>query len=148
MPYPRHVSGEPGVEDYPGAALGLPASGRGSLAPWRARVAAIIVDWAASMAVAAGLFGPGVVTGHDWRAWMTYAVFFVESSVLTVVTGASFGQLLARIGVVRLDRRPLEWWRSLVRTTFKCLVLPAVIVGADRRGLDDLMLGTVVVTRR
>ena len=139
---------EPDANQYPGAALGLPASGRGSLAPWRARVAAIIADWAASMAVATGLFGPAVVTGHDWRAWMTYAVFFVESAVLTVVTGGSFGQLLARIGVVRLDRHPLEWWRSLLRTTLKCLIIPAVIIGADRRGIDDIMLGTAVVTRR
>lgn len=136
------------MDEYPGASLGLPASGRGSLAPWRARIAAIIADWAASMAAAAGMFGPAVVTGHDWRAWMTYAVFFVESAVLTVFTGGSFGQLLARVVVVRLDRRPLEWWRSLLRTVLKCLVIPALIVGADRRGLDDILLGTAVVTRR
>ncbi|HET9127944.1 MAG TPA: RDD family protein [Propionibacteriaceae bacterium] len=139
---------EPGGDEYPGASLGLPASGRGSLAPWRARIAAIIADWAASMAAAAGMFGPAVVTGHDWRAWMTYAVFFAESAVLTVFTGGSFGQLLARVVVVRLDRRPLEWWRSLLRTVLKCLVIPALIVGADRRGLDDILLGTAVVTRR
>ena len=46
------------------------------------------------------------------------------------------------------NNRPDGWWRSAVRTALKCLVIPAVIIGADRRGLDDLMLGTVVVNRR
>ena len=34
------------AEAYPGQSLGLPESGRGSLASWRARFAALIVDWA------------------------------------------------------------------------------------------------------
>ena len=40
------------AEQYPGETLGLPQTGRGSLASWRARVAALILDWAASMAPA------------------------------------------------------------------------------------------------
>ncbi len=142
------MSGEPKLDEYPGATIGLPAAGRGSLASWRARVAAILVDWAASMAFAAGMVGPGAITGHDWRPWIPYLVFFVEGAVLTALTGSSFGQLLARIGIVRLDHRPVEWWRAVLRTALKCLVIPAIVVGAERRGLDDLMLGTVVVTRR
>ncbi len=136
------------MDEYPGSSIGLPAGGRGSLASWGARVAAILIDWAASMAFAAGMVGPGAVTGHDWRAWMPYAVFFVEGAVLTVLTGGSFGQILARIAVVRVDGQPVEWWRAVLRTLLKCLVIPAIVVGAERRGLDDLMLGTVVVTRR
>ena len=136
------------MDQYPGASIGLPASGRGSLATWRARVAAILIDWAASMAFAAGMVGPGAITGHDWRAWMPYLVFFVEGAVLTALVGGSFGQLIARIGVARLDARPVEWWRAVLRTVLKCLVIPAIVVGAERRGLDDLMLATVVVTRR
>ena len=46
--------------EYPGNSLGLPASGRGSLATWRARVSALVIDWGASMAVAVGAFGGGV----------------------------------------------------------------------------------------
>lgn len=133
---------------YPGRSIGLPATGPGSLATWRARVAALIVDWAASMAVATGAFGVEVVRGHGWRIWMTYAVFFVESAVLTALIGGSFGQLLARVAVVRLDRRPLGWGRAIARALMKCLILPAVVIGAERRGLDDLVLGTVVVNRR
>ena len=30
----------------------------------------------------------------------------------------------------------------------KCLVIPALVVGPERRALTDLLLGTVVVSRR
>ncbi len=132
----------------PGEALGLPATGRGSLAGWWPRIGALVGDWAASMVIAVGLFGSGVMTGGGWRAWMILAVFFVESSVLTTLTGSSFGQLIARIGVVRIDGRPLGWWRPTARTFLKCLVIPHVVVGAERRTLTDMLLGTVVVNRR
>lgn len=138
----------PSLETYPGESLGLPESGRGSLASWRARLAALVVDWAASMLVATAAFGIGrVLTGHGWQVWTPMAVFFVQRAVLTALVGGSFGQLLARIGVTRVDGRPLGWWIPLVRTLMKCLILPAVVIGGERRGLDDLMLGTVVVNR-
>ncbi|MDN5976319.1 RDD family protein [Acidipropionibacterium jensenii] len=132
-----------------GAALGLPATGRGSLAPWNRRLAALLLDWAASMVVAIAVFGVRVIRDQGWPVWMPMAVFFVERTILTALASASFGQLLAHVAVVRVDSAAhVGWWRSAVRTALKCLVIPAVIIGADRRGLDDLMLGTVVVNRR
>lgn len=133
---------------YPGQTLGLPETGRGSLASWRARIAAMIGDWAASMVVAIGLFGTEVMTGSGWRSFMIMAVYFVEASILTALTGGSFGQLIARIGIVQLNGRPIGWWRAVLRTAMKCLVLPAVVIGAERRALTDLLLGTVVINRK
>lgn len=133
---------------YPGESIGLPSSGRGSLASWRLRVAAMIGDWAASMLVATLIFGPGVLTESGWKSFMVMAVYFVEASVLTTATGSSFGQLLARIGVTRVQGGPLGLWRPTLRTALKCLVIPMFVVGAERRGLHDLLLGTVVVNRR
>jgi hypothetical protein len=135
-------------EAYPGQRLGLPREGRGSLASWRARVAALIIDWAASMAVAVGFFGSGVLTGGGWRAWMILTVFFVESTVLSWLAAGSFGQLLSRIAVVRLDAQPLGLPRALLRAFLVSLALPALIISADRRGLQDLAAGTVVTNRR
>ena len=112
------------TDEYPGATIGLPATGPGSLAPWRARVGAMVGDWAASMVVAIGLFGMDVMTGSGWKSFMILAVYFVEASLLTIFTGGSFGQLIARIGIVRVDGRPLGWWRPVVRTALKCLVHP------------------------
>lgn len=133
---------------YPGESIGLPREGRGTLATWRARVAALIGDWAASMIVALLLFGQGVLTESGWRSFMILAVYFVEASILTTLTGSSFGQLIAGVGVVRVDGQPLGFWRPTLRTALKCLVIPAIVVGAERRALNDLMLGTVVVKRR
>ena len=133
---------------YPGQSLGLPNHGRGSLAGWWARIGAMVGDWAASMVLAVGIFGIGVVVGDDWRTFMILAIYFVEASVLTALTGGSFGQLIAGIGVVRVGGERLGWWRPVVRTALKCMVIPHVVVGAERRPLTDLILGTVVVTRR
>ena len=100
------------------------------------------------MLVATFLFGDGVIREGGWKAWMILAVFFVQSSVLTALTGSSFGQLLARIGVHRLDGERLGWGTSLARAGMISLVLPTVVMGAERRALNDLVLGTVVVNRR
>lgn len=108
----------------------------------------MVGDWAASMVVAVGLFGTGVITEPGWRGFMILAVYFLEASLLTALTGGSFGQLIVRIGVVRLDGGPLGWWRPVVRTAMKCLVIPHIVVGAERRPLTDMMLGTAVITRR
>ena len=136
------------TDAYPGQALGLPAEGRGSLASWRSRVAALILDWAACMAIAVGLFGSGVLTGGGWRAWMILTTFFVQSTVLSWLMGGSFGQLICRIAVIRIDREPLGLPRAILRAALVSLALPPLIISADRRGLQDLAAGTVVVNRR
>ena len=76
------------------------------------------------------------------------AIFFVQKAVLTALTGSSFGQLLARIGIMRLDGSPVGFLRSVARAAMVSVVVPAVVIGAERRGLDDLVLGTVVANRR
>jgi uncharacterized RDD family membrane protein YckC len=137
-----------GQESYPGQRLGLTPSGRGSLATWSNRITALVVDWAASMAVAVGLFGSGVLTSDGWRAWMILAVFFVESTILSALAGGSFGQLLAGVGIARLDAKPLGFVRAVIRAALVCLVVPALVVGADRRGLHDVAVGTLMIKRR
>jgi uncharacterized RDD family membrane protein YckC len=136
------------AEPYPGQRLGLPASGRGSLAGWRSRVAALLLDWAASMGVAVAIFGTDVVTGSGWQAWMTLATFFVQTTVLVAVASGSFGQLICRIAVVRLDTLPVGFPRAALRQALICLALPPLIIGPDRRGLQDLVATTVVVNRK
>lgn len=135
-------------EQFPGESIGLPERGPGSLASWGSRVAALVVDWAASMVLAVAFFGTRVMTEPGWPAFMILAVFFVESTLFTITVGGSFGQLLARIGIIRLDGKPVLWWQAIVRCGLKCLVLPAAVIGAERRSITDLLLGTVVVNRR
>lgn len=144
----EQAAGAAGESDYPGERLGLPKTGRGSLASWGSRIAALVVDWIVCTVLAVVLFGTRVVTGQGWTSWMTLTTFFVESSVLCVLAGGSVGQLVCRLGVVRVERRPLDVGRSVLRAAMVCVVLPALIVGTDRRGLHDLAAGTVVVSRR
>lgn len=133
---------------YPGQSLGLPEDGRGALAPWSARVGALVIDWGASMAVAVGAFGGGVLTERGWRAWTVLTVFVLQKALLTALTGSSFGQLITGVGVTRVGGEPVGWVRAFARAVMVGLVLPAVVVGTDRRGLDDLALDTLVVRRR
>lgn len=109
---------------------------------------ALMIDWGASMLVAYLLFGSGVLAGGDWHRWMTLTVFFVEKSLFTALTGGSFGQLITKVGIIRLDGQPIGLWRAVVRSASVALVFPAVIVGVDRRALNDMVLGTVAVVRR
>ncbi|MDN5725379.1 MAG: RDD family protein [Propionibacteriales bacterium] len=135
-------------DDHPGARLGLPASGPGSLAGWMARGAALVLDWAISMALGVLLFGLGMVRANDWRQFVTLGVFFIETSALVAITGASAGQLLCRLTVARVNGERMGVLRSMARSALVCLVIPALVIGADRRGLHDLALGTVVLSRR
>lgn len=135
-------------ERYPGQRLGLPEEGRGSLASWRSRVAAIILDWAACMGVAVGLFGSPVLTESGWQSWMILTIFYIETTVLVTVASGSFGQLICRIAVVRLDAEPPGLPRAALRAALVSLALPALIIGPHRRGLQDMAANTVVVNRR
>ncbi len=131
---------------YPGARLGAPEHGSGSVATWPRRILAIAIDWFASLAVAAFVFGGGV-WGQGWEAWMPLAVFFVEASALTTLMGGSFGQLVLRVVVVRLDGKPVNLFQAMLRTAMICLVVPPLIFNRDSRGLHDLAVKTVALRR-
>lgn len=137
----------PAGPSYAGQRLGLPPDGQGSVAGWGRRIAALFIDWIASMLVAALFTGGAALTSHGWQAWTPMLVFLVEATVLTTLLGGSFGQVLTRVAVLRVDRRPLSLLAALVRTALICLVVPPLFSNLDRRGLHDLVAGTVTVRR-
>jgi uncharacterized RDD family membrane protein YckC len=49
---------------------------------------------------------------------------------------------------VHPNGRPVSLLAALLRTALICLVVPPLIYNKDRRGLHDLVLGTVTVRRR
>lgn len=100
------------------------------------------------MVIAWAIFGIGALRGNDWRSFTILGVFFVQSSILTALAGGSFGKLITRIGVIRLDGQPVGFARAIARQFMVCLVIPALVIGVHRRGLHDLTVGTVVVNRR
>jgi uncharacterized RDD family membrane protein YckC len=128
-----------GGGEYAGQRLGLPERGRGSLASLGARGQAFGLD-----AVACALIAWGF-----WRdpVWST-PIFALEVLVLTTFLGASAGQFLVGLRVVRLDGRPPGLLRSLLRTVLLVLLIPVLIWDRDGRGLHDKVAGTLLVRVR
>ncbi|SDY15931.1 RDD family protein [Geodermatophilus africanus] len=123
-----------------GAALGLPAAGPGSLASFSSRIGAFLVD-AVAAALVAGLVTAPSLPGN-WS--------LLPFGVITVGTLVAFGQtpgmrlLGLRLAHPRAGER-LALWRAVVRTGLLMLLVPALVVDADGRGLHDRLTDTAVV---
>ena len=102
-----------------------PASYAGAVEEQRAwfgrRVVAFLIDWFASVLVALLAF-PQFPYGSNGSMLATLAVFIVEITVLTWLTGASFGQRLVRLRVVSIDGGRVPLWRVLLFRVFHDLI--------------------------
>lgn len=147
--------GAAGVELSPrdgwrGRRLGLPPEGPGAVATTGSRLAAFVLD-----ILVAGLIG-GLINAFldspspEQRAIAGNAAFAVEVVVLTALTGQSIGMRVLGIRVARVSdlSAPPGFLPSALRTALLMLVLPAVIVDRDGRGLHDKAAGTVVLRLR
>ncbi len=135
----RDVS-PPSQERPRGASLGLPDEGPGSLAPFSTRIGAFLIDSFAS-ALVAGLFTVPQLPGN-WS--------LLSFGLITVVTLVAAGQTpgMRVLGLRIAHPHPgsrLALWRAVVRTGLLMLLVPALIVDADGRGLHDRLTGTAVV---
>ncbi len=136
-------------EFYPGQQFGLPEFGPGSAAGWSRRLGALVIDWiVCSLIAIAFLYHPQA--GHaatvlsEPRLW-TPAVFGVQDALLTGLTGVTIGKRLLGLRVIRLDGHPVGLPRAFARTLLLMLVVPAMIMDRDLRGLQDKAAGTAVV---
>jgi uncharacterized RDD family membrane protein YckC len=130
----------PSQDRVRGASLGLPAEGPGSLASFSSRIGAFLVD-AVAAALVAGLVTAPRLPGN-WS--------LLSFALVTVGTLVAFGQtpgmrlLALRLAHPREGER-LALWRAVVRTALLVLLVPALVVDADGRGLHDRLTGTAVV---
>lgn len=125
--------------------LGLPAEGSGAAGGIGRRVAALCVDWFACLAIAA--FVNGAAQGRFDLATLTLIIFFIQVTLLTWLTGASFGQRFLGLIVAPVGRSRVGLPAVTLRTLLICLVIPAVVIGDNGRGLHDIAAGTVVIRR-
>lgn len=139
------VSNDRPEQPWPGARLGMPERGPGAVAGWGRRVAALLIDWFASMMVVGLFVGSDLWSGQGAIQWGPLAVFAAERWLLTSLAGGSAGQLLTRIRVLRVDGSPLDPGRALLRTVLLCLVIPPVVYNRDQRGLHDLAADSITV---
>jgi uncharacterized RDD family membrane protein YckC len=136
---------------YRGQRLGLPESGRASLASPGARIAAWIVDSLLSVLVAA-LFVETLHHGHhrsfaDRLPGYWSLVPFAADYVLGMLfAGRTLGMYLFGLRIIRVDRDDaVNPWRAVLRTVLLMLLVPAVVFDRDGRGLHDRYTDTAVV---
>jgi uncharacterized RDD family membrane protein YckC len=110
------------------------------------RVLALLIDWFASTVVALLAVGVGSY-GSGSDALATLIVFVLEVVILTWLTGASFGQRILGLRVVAMDGGRVTFPRVLLRTMLICLVIPALVMDSQGRGLHDRAAGSIVVRR-
>jgi uncharacterized RDD family membrane protein YckC len=117
-------------------------------ASWARRVLALVVDWFACTLVVLVAIGPAGWSENRFSGFYTMGVFVLEATVLTALSGGSFGKLATRLRVVRVDgsTRPPDLLRSLLRAVMVCLVIPPLVFRPDGRGLHDMAAGTATTT--
>ncbi len=119
----------------------------GEVAGLGRRVAAIAIDWFASILLSRVIFGQ-LTYGSAESSFAILMIFIAEVVIFTWLMSASFGQRLLGISVVRLDGGRLSLWRIVVRTLLICLIIPAVVYDSTGRGLHDRAVGSVAIRSR
>lgn len=132
---------------WPGRGFGLPESGPGAVATTGSRVGALVVDLLAGALI--GAFVSGLLDDPTsvQRSLVANGAFAVQVIVLQSLTGQSIGMRLLGIRVARLaDPRDVPGFVPVaVRTALIFLVVPALLLDRNGRGLHDKAAGTVVL---
>ena len=136
----------PSGQDYRGQRLGLPQDGPGSIAGWGRRLGALVVDWIACLLLVR-LFLPQLDYGSPASSLATMGFFLAELTLFTWLVGASFGQRLLGLAVLRLDGGAPGLVRAFLRSLGVCLLVPPLVWDRDTRGLHDRSLHLVLVRR-
>ena len=122
---------------WPGDLLGLPEHGPTSMATAARRAVALVIDWFLALRASRLPF--------DSDAIATLLVFAAMHVLGLTLLATTVGKAVCRIQVVRVGGRPAGLPRILLRTALLCLVLPAVVVGPDGRGMHDKLADTVEI---
>jgi uncharacterized RDD family membrane protein YckC len=133
-----------------GRRWGMPPEGPGAIATTGSRIAAFALDVLFS-ALIGGLVNALLTDPTDTqRSLAGNGAFAAQVLLLTALTGQSLGKRVLGIRVVRLAERdgPPGFLPAAIRTALVMLVLPAVIMDRDGRGLHDRAAGTLVVRTR
>jgi uncharacterized RDD family membrane protein YckC len=106
------------------------------------RFAALLIDWALCLMVAAFYADPRVV------AWPPVVILIVLNTVCIGLLGQTPGMTVTGVRCVSVaDGGAIGLGRGLLRAVLLALLIPAVIMDADRRGLHDRAAGSIVITK-
>jgi uncharacterized RDD family membrane protein YckC len=141
------TSEQPADGDLPGAGLGLPARGRGSLASLLRRALAALVDWLLAQLIVVGLFDVTIDDGGV-AAFAPLGLFALMHVLLVGTMGTTIGHRTVGIEVRALDGGAVRPGQALVRTLMVVLFFPAVFTGGDGRGFHDRAATTMTLRSR
>lgn len=109
------------------------------------RLGALLVDWIVAALSAVALTGVKYPPENIRQNLIITAFFVGEVALLTGLLGTTIGKRLFRLRVEGPDGRPIGVLRAVIRTVLLALVIPAIIMNEDRRGLHDIVAGSRVV---
>ena len=101
-------------------------------APFGRRFGALLIDWALCLLVAAFYADPRLV------AWPAVVVLIALNTLCIGLFGRTPGMAIAGIRCISVtDGGAIGLGRALLRAILLALLLPAVVMDANRRGLHD-----------
>jgi uncharacterized RDD family membrane protein YckC len=104
------------------------------------RFAALLIDWAVCLVLAAFYADPRVV------AWPPVLLLIGFNALFIGLFGQTPGMALARLRCVSAaDGGAIGILRGLLRGVLLALLIPAIIMDGERRGLHDRAAGSIVV---
>lgn len=112
------------------------------------RLVALLIDWVIASLSAVAMFAwVGVTFPPEGirDQLIINAVFIVEVAILIGLTGFSIGKRIMGLRLINPDGMPIGIPRALLRTLLLSVVIPAIVMTDDKRGLHDLAAGSKVV---
>ena len=113
------------------------------------RLGALLIDWViaalSAVAIAGVSYPPAPLDKDPSQTFIIIGFFVLEVGLLTGLVGCSIGKRLLGMRIENPDGRPIGVPRAILRTLLLCLVLPAIVMTDDKRGIHDLAAGSRVV---
>jgi uncharacterized RDD family membrane protein YckC len=105
------------------------------------RFGALMVDWMLAALLSLGFFADPRV--NPLPAMLIFIVSYAFFVGLTTQTPGMWAARLRCVSVV--DGRPIGILRGALRGLLRYLVIPVLMMDADRRGLHDRLVGSTIV---
>jgi uncharacterized RDD family membrane protein YckC len=113
------------------------------------RLGALLIDWIiaalSAVAIAGVSYPPAPLDEDASQTFIIIGFFVVEVALLTGLLGRSIGKRILGMKVENPAGQPIGVPRALLRTALMVIVLPAIIMTDDKRGLHDLAAGSRVI---
>lgn len=113
------------------------------------RLLALLIDWIVAMfsaiAIAGVHYPPARLSEDASETFIILGFFIGEVSLFTGLLGFTIGKRLLGLRVENPAGKPIGLPRAVLRTVLMSIVLPAIVMNDDKRGLHDLAAGARVI---